>query len=1143
MLWGAVSTPILSIFLFGPTHHLLQNAGGFAQEPRLFRPIQELVQRADLDTTVADFRIEDLPLQEALARLGERSSLTIAFSPTFIPDGLRVSCHCSGLSIARILDQLLQRTPLQYRQVGAHVLIEPRRPPPTLLDPADLPPPRLATPMERGVGSSSGPPDQRSTATGTLTGRVVDIQTSEPIPTAQVFIANSGLGSLTGPDGTYRLEDVPSGRHIIRVQRIGYQEASSFATVSGGVRAVEDFRLSREVLALDEVVVTGTPGGAQRRAVGNVVERLAAADIAERAQVGSVEVMLGARVPGLQTNHSSGQVGLDGGPIRIRGVSSMALANDPIVYVDGVRINSAVTSRGRSGATSRLNDINPADIESIEVIKGPAAATLYGTEASSGVIQIFTKRGITGGPVFELTGGLGANWFPDPRSTIPTGYDTDPDTGEIISAHLWDEWYRYTGERLFQRGLIQNYNLSVRGGAERLGYFGSINRGISEGFVAWNWDRRLSSRLGLSLFATDRLSMTVGGAYFSGATRSAGDNIWGTIVRQQISTIDHPMRRGFETLITAYRDGAEDLIEVERSTWNLEASYRPFGWLTSRLVTGVDMTKDQRTVLIYREEDAPSGHFGAAGLGEKTVNESNTRLSNIDLAATAAFGWGSVGSATSVGIQYYNKQVIEEALRGEEFATHPLTTIGAAARTTSTESYMENTTLGVYAQQQLDWQKRLFLTGALRADDNSTFGQRFDVAIYPKISATWVFSEEEFWGIDRVNTFRLRGAGAGAGQQPDVCASSRLYQPVLGPDDVAIVTMRSIGNPDLGPERGEELELGFDASLLDGRLDLTFTRYWKRTKDAIVPTAVTPSLGFPGVQMINVGEVSNWGAELSVNVQALASEALSWELGVAAATMYNRVESLGDVPFLVTGQALSRQYHVEGYPLAGLWAVRVLDAEFLEGDRGPVNLDTAVCDGGTIPSADGQLGGPMGGPPVPCSQAPLVYFGRAGDPTWSVSLASTLTLLSNWRLFTTIDARGGHRITDQVNLARLTTWGNALPGLLQDDAILMAQRTIDRRPIAQYNAGFAKLREVSLNYSLPTELANRFGASRAAVRFGLRNVLTLWQEQSTQDISGEKVIDPEVRGLSEEGPNEFGGHSHTQLPPMKSALLEFRASF
>src|SRR5690606_548530 len=225
----------------------------------------------------------------------------------------------------------------------------------------------------------------------------------------------------------------------------------------------------------------------------------------------------------------------------------------------------------------------------------------------------------------------GSNWFPDPRNTIPLGYDVDPNTGEIISAHLWDTWYEQTGERLFQRGLVQNYNLSVRGGTDLIRYFGSLNRGDSEGFVSWNWDKRTSGRLGLSLLVSDALDVNVSGAYFTGTTRSAGDNIWGTIVRQQISTVDDPMRRGFQTLITAYRDGEEDIIEVDRSTWSAEVSYNPFEWLSSRLVAGADLTDDQQTVLTYREDNAPAGHFGAAGYGRKTIDEIDTRLYNVDL--------------------------------------------------------------------------------------------------------------------------------------------------------------------------------------------------------------------------------------------------------------------------------------------------------------------------------------------------------------------------------------------------------------------------------------------------------------------------------------------------------------------------------
>src|SRR6185503_19856259 len=184
----------------------------------------------------------------------------------------------------------------------------------------------------------------------------------------------------------------------LRARLVGYAPQERRITVGDGEVAVADFQLAQRLTQLDQVVVTGTGGNTQRRAVGKVIETISSTDVLQVAPARSVEQVIGARTPGLIVLPATSQVGT-GAQLRVRGTSSLSLSNDPIIYIDGVRMDSDASrgpiQRGGAGA-SRLNDVNPEDIESIEVIKGPAAATLYGTEASNGVIQIITKRGRTG---------------------------------------------------------------------------------------------------------------------------------------------------------------------------------------------------------------------------------------------------------------------------------------------------------------------------------------------------------------------------------------------------------------------------------------------------------------------------------------------------------------------------------------------------------------------------------------------------------------------------------------------------------------------------------------------------------------------------------------------------------------------------
>ncbi|MQA91698.1 MAG: TonB-dependent receptor plug domain-containing protein, partial [Gemmatimonas sp.] len=246
---------------------------------------------------------------------------------------------------------------------------------------------------------------------GTVTGRVVGDETGAPVGAAQVFIETLDIGVLSQADGRYLIQGVPAGTHTLTAVRIGYRTSTAEVTVNAGEAALQDFNLANEALQLDEVIVTGTPGGSQRRAIGNVVDAISIDDIAARAPIATIEDALQGRTPGVHLTPPNAAGG--GSKIRIRGHSSMGLAGDPIIYVDGVRLNDNRTNVSRYSNQSRLADFDPNNIESIEIIKGPAAATLYGTEASDGVIQIVTKRGLVGDPTFDFSVELGQNYWPD----------------------------------------------------------------------------------------------------------------------------------------------------------------------------------------------------------------------------------------------------------------------------------------------------------------------------------------------------------------------------------------------------------------------------------------------------------------------------------------------------------------------------------------------------------------------------------------------------------------------------------------------------------------------------------------------------------------------------------------------------------
>ena len=301
----------------------------------------------------------------------------------------------------------------------------------------------------------------------TISGQVADSTSKRPLVGAEITVLRDADGTLAGSarageSGRYTLVTNATGLVTVRVRLVGYTQQQRRLTLAAGQTYTANFNLVERLMQLDQVVVTGTAGVTQRRAIGNVVSTVDAAKVLEIAPARSVEQLLGARTPGLIVMPSTGQVGT-GAQLRVRGTSSLSLSNEPIVYIDGIRMDASVSrgpgQRGGAGA-SRLNDINPQDIESIEVIKGPAASTLYGTEASNGVIQIITKRGKSGKPRFDFTTRQGTNWMQNPEGRAGYLYGRNATTGVIENVNLYRHEKEFGNGPIFTNGSNAGYTAS-----------------------------------------------------------------------------------------------------------------------------------------------------------------------------------------------------------------------------------------------------------------------------------------------------------------------------------------------------------------------------------------------------------------------------------------------------------------------------------------------------------------------------------------------------------------------------------------------------------------------------------------------------------------------------------------------------------
>ena len=979
---------------------------------------------------------------------------------------------------------------------------------------------------------------------GEVAGTVVSTQGERPLTGARVNVDGSNRGVNTDAAGRFRITGLTGEQVTLRVTLLGYQGATRTVRVGDtGVRIA----LGEAAISIDALVVTGTPEATQRRALGNAVGTIDVARVVEDAPVNNVQQVLNGRTPGVVIQPGSGAVGT-GARIRIRGASSLSLSNEPLIYVDGVRVNNAPASGPAnqafgSASISRLNDINPEDIASIEVLRGPAAATLYGTEAANGVIQIITKKGAAGGTQWSVSVKQGANYLSNPEGRFWENFQLDTLTGsatrgQVVALDIV-ELENGRGTPIFRTGHHQEYDVSVSGGSDRYRYFVAGGLEDSEGADASNDLTRWNARANLSIAPRSDLDVDVGLGWVDGRTNLSpeagyGGRVWTTVLADPRSlTGGNRARRGFHSGTPEQYDALYHIWQdLNRFTGSLQVNHRPFSWLSHRLAFGADFTREQDVEFVPRVDSLRSSTFGNEALGSKVVNDRDIRYRTLDWSGTAAFNLSpAITSRSTVGAQYYRTTTGFVFARGTEFPAPGLSSVNATIRDRfNDEDLVEEATVGVFGQQQFGWNDRLFLTAGLRVDDNSAFGADFDVVMYPKLSGSWVISEEPFFRVPFVNTLLLRAAYGESGKAPITYSAVRAYLGVGGPADSAAVVPTYIGNPALGPERGKELELGFDAGFLDDRLGVEFTYYTKRTIDAILDREIAPSVGFPGRQFFNAGEVRNHGVELLVRGRPVDRENVGLELSLSVATNDGELVDLG-FDDLTTVTAGSFIQHREGFALGSFFEQRVVSAEF-NASGTAINV---MCDngqGGTVlcTGADGRFG--------TADDAPDVFLGRA-LPKVEGAFTSTLTLFGNFRLYGMVDFKRGHSKVDGNTRVRCTFFGgrcreNFFP--LEFDPVRIAQVQSNNNLVDFLieDASFAKLRELSLTYTLPESLARRARASRASVSLAGRNLHT-WTSYPG--------LEPEAMFLGGTRGGNHGAFEQTTLPQLTQWVASVNLSF
>lgn len=763
--------------------------------------------------------------------------------------------------------------------------------------------------------------------TGTVSGTVLN-DGGQPVPGAQIALVGTGLGTLTNTSGKYTIVNVPAGPYRIRAQMIGNRPVEDPITVTSGSTITHDFTLRKQVIALDEVVVTGTAGAARQREVGNAVSQIDVASLPQPQN--NIGELLQGKATGMQVMESSAMAG-SGSMIRLRGNVSVAMSNQPLIYVDGVRLRSDGYQRNvpvtgsdlRSGndVASPLNDINPNDIDRIEVIKGAAAATLYGTEAAAGVIQIFTKSGRAGKPQWTLQadGGFAhaLPFGPDPstappgdtipkiyRDSFPSRFDGLPLRGVSraggTSSYLFiDPWLRNAPQK--------NYSLSVAGGGEALRYFASAAANDDDGVLPNDNENKRVVRGNFSFtpianllfswntgYTQDKISNTAAGNNAHGLTLNAfrRDRNYASDDRPEV--VNKLLNQDINSYINHLTTGGT-------VTWS------PTTNITNRFTIGFDRAEiENRSLRPFGFVSAPQGILSDRFNSYQTLT--------LDYAGNWVAQLKAKTRATiSLGGQGVSTDSRETSAYGENFPGPGNPVVASAGTTLGFESRQRVVNAGGFGQILLDQSNKYFLTAGLRIDGNSAFGKNLGLQAYPKLSASWVASDESFWP-HAISEMKFRAAWGQSGRAPGAFDAVRTWENATGTGwggQPAFFPL-NVGNADLGPERTSEVELGFDGAAWGDRLSTQFTYYTRHITDALFNVRQIPSLGFLNSQLENVGTMKSSGIELTSTLKVVQRRNFEWDVGGSVYTNSNSVESLGGAAAFSLG---TNAWIMEGQPI------------------------------------------------------------------------------------------------------------------------------------------------------------------------------------------------------------------------------------
>ena len=834
-------------------------------------------------------------------------------------------------------------------------------------------------------------------ATGTVVGRVVDSTTGHGLLSVTIKVAGMKISALTQDSGRFTLRNVPVGQHVLTIKGFGYRPSERTVNVT----AAQATSLRVTLVAVPNVlsgVVTTAVGQQRKIEVGNDITTINVDSVMKVAPILTVTDLLETRVPGLTVQHTSGAPG-DPSRIRLRGASSIYGNNDPIVVVDGIRVyasqsdkrndnlapsavgrntrtisqdlgasSSVVNPNGTGGysAPSPLDQIDPNSIETVEVLKGPSASALYGSDAANGVIVITTKHGRAGPTHWGVTASVGLNeepgQWPVNYYRFGSGY-VDPGLGEVSSFCQWNDQtciqdsivgFQALNDRRYtvfaDHGSDATYSGSVSGGTPMLQYSltgsGTKQVGLIKlpGVEEQRFEKFYNQPVpGWMKRPQNYQTWSVGGQL--NAQPSAGMNVTlsSTLFNsnQQNSSLENAVNQLQGIYINAYELSSNPLAQqfVERaldhqlsSTNVATVQWRPVSWLQPILAQGGINTiqRTDQTYIPYGVNSTVTGNpnlpqdttgFYGLGRGTSQVNTFNLSTGTPTFVNRLSVTFGTNLVNTSIAdVQASTSQLAPGVSEPSSF---PTTLINGFSPSTFGQSSTRGSTYGFYVTSQIHLLGNMYLNPGFRSDGGTALGANAGLTALPKIDLSYLVIDQNHPRFD-ISLLRPRLAIGRAETEPGLTDRLRLFNGTtptsLNGDTsyVQYVPLSTLGNSQLVPEQSTEFEGGLDLGLWQDRVSLTWTGYNKTRRNAIVPIQIAPSVSGGGSVNINVGEIRDTGHELTLNAQVFQSRALGWTVGGNFSTQRNLVVRLNKGESTID---FSNGTRIEvGYPLFGRWA-------------------------------------------------------------------------------------------------------------------------------------------------------------------------------------------------------------------------------